>query len=92
MDKDVLSRAIAALSNGDVIVYPTDTLYGLGADIYNDVAVRKVFEIKRRSLDNPLSIAVSCFEQFDKIACVDDKTRFISESFLPIYHNQQLVA
>ena len=41
-----LSKAIVALVNGNVIVYPTDTLYGLGADIFNDEAVRKVFEIK----------------------------------------------
>jgi len=78
-----LSKAIAALANGEIIVYPTDTLYGLGADIYNANAVRKVFEIKKRPMSNPLSVAVSSFKELEKIAFTDDKTRRLAESFLP---------
>lgn len=83
MNKLDLSRAITALRNGGIIVYPTDTLYGLGADIYNVDAVRKVFEIKKRPLSNPLSIAVFSFDELKKIAFTDDKTRCLAESFLP---------
>lgn len=78
-----LSKAIVALVNGNVIVYPTDTLYGLGADIFNDEAVRKVFEIKRRPKSMPLSVAVSDFETLEKIAHIDDITRRLADSFLP---------
>jgi L-threonylcarbamoyladenylate synthase len=78
-----LSKAIVALVNGNVIVYPTDTLYGLGADIFNEDAVRKVFEIKKRPTNMPLSVAVSNFEMLEKIAIVDDRTRLLAESFLP---------
>ena len=49
MQRVDISKAIEALSDGEVIVYPTDTLYGLGANIYNTEAVNKVFEIKKRS-------------------------------------------
>ncbi len=77
------SRAINALKNGKIIVYPTDTLYGLGADIYNDNAVRKVFQIKNRSFDNPLSIAVSNFDELEKIAFLNDASRHLAEAFLP---------
>ena len=67
MDKPNISKAISALKNGDIIVYPTDTLYGLGADIYNDDAVKKVFKIKKRPLNDPLSVAVSDFYEIEKI-------------------------
>ena len=83
MNETDFSKAIAALSNGEVIVYPTDTLYGLGADIFNETAVKKIFNIKKRPLDEPLSVAVSSYEDLEKIAYLDDKTSSLIESFLP---------
>ena len=83
MDKLDLSKAISALTNGEIIVYPTDTLYGLGADIYNVDAVRKVFEVKKRPMDNPLSVAVSSFDELKQIAYISASTKRLVESFLP---------
>ena len=78
-----ISKAIYALKNGDVIVYPTDTLYGLGADIYNDNAVRKVFRIKKRPFNDPLSVAVSDFNELEKIAIADERAKQLVVQFLP---------
>lgn len=83
MDKVNLSKAITALANGEIIVYPTDTLYGLGADIYNIDAVRKVFEVKKRPMDNPLSVAVSGLDELKKISFINNKIQRLVESFLP---------
>jgi len=83
MDKSDISKAISALKNGQVIVYPTDTLYGLGADIYNDIAVRKVFEIKKRPFNDPLSVAVSNIDELKNIAFIDDKAKSLIVKFLP---------
>ena len=83
MDELDLTKAITALKKGEVIVYPTDTLYGLGADIYNKAAVRKVFEIKKRPMDNPLPVAVSDVDEIDKIAFLDEKAIRLVERFLP---------
>jgi L-threonylcarbamoyladenylate synthase len=83
MDKLDLSKAISALTNGEIIVYPTDTLYGLGADIYNVDAIRKVFEVKKRPMDNPLSVAVSSFDELKQIAYISANTKRLVESFLP---------
>jgi len=77
------SGAINALKNGRIIVYPTDTLYGLGADIYNDNAVRKVFQIKKRSFENPLSVAISNIDELEKIAFLNETSRHLAEAFLP---------
>lgn len=49
---------MAILRQGGVIVFPTTGLYGLGADALNEHAVRKVFEIKARPLNNPISVVI----------------------------------
>ncbi len=78
-----LKAAVKALKDGNVIVYPTDTLYGLGADIFNKSAVGKVFNIKKRSLDVPISIAVSNLKEIENIAHVTEKARKLCSKFLP---------
>jgi L-threonylcarbamoyladenylate synthase len=54
-----LSAAIRAIKRGGVIVYPTETLYGLGADAFNDAAVEKVFQLKDRPPDSPIPVLVA---------------------------------
>jgi len=83
MQRIELSKAIEALQNGDIVVYPTDTLYAFGVDIYNKDAVKKVFEVKKRPLDNPLPVAVSNLADIEKIAFVSDIARDLVEYFLP---------
>jgi len=83
MSKIDLHPAITALKRGDVIVYPTDTLYALGADVFNEVAVKQIFKIKNRSFDIPLPVAVASFDDIESIAFVNDATRRLAEHFLP---------
>jgi len=56
---DDLSHAVAALKRGEVIVYPTETLYGLGADSLNLDAVEKVFQLKGRDPQTPIPVLVA---------------------------------
>ncbi len=83
MQRIELSKAIEALQNGDIVVYPTDTLYALGVDIYNKDAVKKVFEVKKRPLNNPLPVAVSNLADIEKLAFVSNIARDLAEYFLP---------
>ena len=83
MLKADISTAINALKQGNVIVYPTDTLYGLGADILNESAIRKVFEIKKRPKTLPLSIAVSNFDELNHYANINKIAKILIEKFLP---------
>lgn len=48
-NKEIFDQALEVLKNGGVILYPTDTVWGIGCDATNEKAVAKVFEIKRRS-------------------------------------------
>lgn len=59
VDKNVIDEAVKVLADGGVILYPTDTVYGLGANIFNRKAVRKVYNIKKRSYLKPISLLVS---------------------------------
>jgi len=53
-----IERAAAAVARGDPVVYPTETVYGLGADATDADAVESVFELKQRDRDEPLSLGV----------------------------------
>lgn len=59
VDKNVIDETVKVLADGGVILYPTDTVYGLGANIFNRKAVRKVYNIKKRSYLKPVSLLVS---------------------------------
>lgn len=83
MKKNDVSAAIQALKKGQLILYPTDTLYALGADIFNDSAVKKVFDVKQRPYSIPLPVAVSSIEAIDAIAWMNTAAQVICERFLP---------
>lgn len=68
---DNVERAVDILRNGGVVVYPTETVYGLGADTLSERAVKKVYDIKKRTLDEPISLAVSSYEMIGQVAYVD---------------------
>ena len=57
-EEDVISSAAAIVSRGGVIAYPTETIYGLGADATNEQAIRRIFEIKGRNFSNPISVII----------------------------------
>ena len=52
-------QAVSILGNGGVIAYPTDTVYGLGADAFNEDAVKRIYQIKQRPLHQPLSLLIA---------------------------------
>ena len=83
MSKIEITKAVEALSEGKLVVYPTDTLYGLGADMFNDSAIKKVFIIKNRPKSNPLSVAVADFPSLQKIAYTNKITKKLVENLLP---------
>ena len=54
-----IQRAADIVLNGGVIAYPTDTVYGLGADPYNERAVKRIYEIKNRPFDQPFPLLIA---------------------------------
>jgi len=77
-------EAVDALRRGDVIVFPTETLYGLGADALNGEAVEKVFQLKGRDPRNPIPVLVADPEMLNAlIAEVPPVAQKLMECFWP---------
>lgn len=78
-----IRTASGIIRSGGVIIYPTETVYGLGADAYNTKAVMKVSAIKKRSADKPISIAVSDLNMLKSAARPDAPAEKFIHKFLP---------
>jgi len=65
----VISRAARLIMEGETVAFPTETVYGLGADATNDGAVKKIFEAKGRPPDNPLIVHISSIDDLNRVAC-----------------------
>ena len=68
----LLKQIVEKVKNGGIIIYPTDTIYGIGCDPFNISAVRKIFFIKERSESKGLPILSDSLESVKKIAEVPD--------------------
>jgi L-threonylcarbamoyladenylate synthase len=76
-------KAAAVLAAGGIIIYPTDTLYGIGADALNPAALERVRRLKARDPKKPLSILVADYAAMDAHGDVSDEARALAERFLP---------
>lgn len=65
---DTIREAAAALKAGHLVAFPTETVYGLGADARNPEAVKRIYEVKGRPSDHPLIVHISSINQLDKWA------------------------
>lgn len=63
-----LKEAIELIKKGELVAFPTETVYGLGADATNDDAIKKIFQVKGRPSDNPLIVHVANIEQISQYA------------------------
>jgi L-threonylcarbamoyladenylate synthase len=75
--------AAGFIRRGEVVAFPTETVYGLGADIFNEAAVRKIFAAKGRPADNPLIAHISSIAQLESLAAAvpSDAARLIAAFF-----------
>ncbi len=81
---DYLVEAARVIKYGGLVIFPTETVYGLGADAMNNLAVRKIFEAKGRPLDNPLIIHISDIDQLNILSDnVKEEVPHLAEKFWP---------
>jgi len=78
-----MEKVLEALRAGKLVIYPTDTVYGLGADALSDKAVDLVYEVKQRPRDQPISVLVADFEMLYKYAIASAEQKKILEEKLP---------
>lgn len=84
IDKSVIEEAAAILQAGGLVAFPTETVYGLGADALHEEASRKIYEAKGRPSDNPLIVHIADEEQLTPIVkTVSDKAKALMKAFWP---------
>jgi L-threonylcarbamoyladenylate synthase len=83
MSNDIVARAAQAIRRGEAVVYPTETVYGMGADATSPEAVERVFEIKGRSRDKPLSAGFPDVESAMEFVVASEREEAFMRRFLP---------
>ena len=84
IDFDIIREAAQIINNGGTVVFPTETVYGIGADALNDDAVDKIFKAKGRPQDNPLIVHIAKFDDlYDLVSEIPDKAKVLAENYWP---------
>jgi L-threonylcarbamoyladenylate synthase len=81
--QEAIRHAAEALARGDIVAFPTETVYGLGANALDARAVAKVFAAKERPRFNPLIVHVPGLGEAEKYAVVTDTARMLAQAFWP---------
>lgn len=81
--EDEIQHAAVALKRGELVILPTETVYGLAADAANGEAVARIFEAKGRPRFNPLIAHVADAGQAERIAVFDNRARALADAFWP---------
>jgi len=78
-----ISRCASIIKEGGVVVFPTDTIYGIGCDPYNDFSVARIFKIKGRDEKKPLPVLAHTIQEAEKIVSLGEAGRILAKKFWP---------
>lgn len=82
-DQKGIEKALEIINRGGIVVYPTDTVYGIGCDPYNKEAIKKIYDIKSRDGSKPLPVLAYSAEIAKRIVILDEVTEKIVNKFWP---------
>jgi len=79
----LIRRALEILRGGVIVIYPTDTVYGMGCDLFNKKGIERIYEIQRRDRRQPLSFICADLKDISRYARVSDDAYKIMKRLLP---------
>lgn len=82
-DRTGVKLAVSIIKNGGLVVFPTDTVYGLGCDPHNSKAVKNIFRIKKRIESKELPLLGFSKNEISKIAIFDESSNKLADRFWP---------
>ena len=82
-DLSGITLAIESIKNGGVVIFPTDTVYGIGCDPYNEDAVERIYQLKNRDSTKPLPVLAYSKRVLENIVEFDETASRIAEKFWP---------
>ena len=83
MKKNKLDIAKKLLSSGELVIFPTETVFGLGADATNDEAVKSIFKVKKRPRSNPIICHFKSIKQIEKYFILNKFEKKLGSKFWP---------
>ena len=81
--KRLISKVVHVVDQGGLIVYPTDTFYGIGCDLFNKKSIKKIYQLKRRPLTKPFSFVCANLKDISLYAQVSNHAYRIMKRSLP---------
>ena len=81
MKKNKLDIAKNLLSSGELVIFPTETVFGLGADATNDEAVKSIFKVKKRPQSNPIICHFKSIKQIEKYFILNKFEKKLGSTF-----------
>ena len=82
-DKEGIEKANQIIKHGGIAIFPTDTVYGIGCDPYNEKSVERIYEIKSRDITKQVPILAYSIETASKVCHLDKFTKKIAQKFWP---------
>lgn len=84
VNQNELNIVVDMLKKDELVILPTETVYGLGANACSNIACKKIFEAKGRAQDNPLIVHVSDINMIEKVACdLNEVEKKLVKAFMP---------
>jgi L-threonylcarbamoyladenylate synthase len=84
LNEETLNKIADSIKDGKVIIFPTETVYGIGVNGFDEEAIKKIYEIKQRPYNKPISLLVNSFSMIEDVAeSLSDIERVIIDKFFP---------
>ena len=84
LDLNLFGQVVDRIRAGQVVAYPTETFYGLGVDVANELAIKRLFDVKRRDYSNPIAVIVADQKMLtDMVEEIPETAQALMEKFWP---------
>lgn len=83
IDEKELDNTLNVINNGGIVIFPTDTVYGIASNITNENAIKKLFELKGRNDNKPICVLTSSVEKIHKVANIKPQELKIINDYMP---------
>ena len=80
---EIIEKALKVFKEDGIVIFPTDTVWGIGCDLNSPLAIKKLYEIKGRPKDKPTAVLISSLLQAEKIAEIPEQARPLIKRFWP---------
>ncbi len=83
INKDELEETIKVINNGGIVIFPTDTVYGVASNALNDDSIKKLFALKERNDKKPICVLTSSVDKIKKVAYIKEDELEIINKYMP---------